>query len=177
MGMKKKLKFAVLSALALIFTVFALFYTRPLTIEQRYPFLDFSKCRQIRGYLHSYSDNNGEIEDQQFIITPDQPHFEQLIASFRSAEFKTRLSNLLPDGTKFHRYEDGDFKWNVTLRFDDVKFPNGEISRGDFLRIENFFGDLELHFSGESIKCSTENQKQWINEIMDIVSLYIVEKP
>jgi len=174
--MKKKLKFAVLSALAFGFIAFGLFYTRPLTIEQRYPFLDFSKCIQIRGYLHSYGDDSGEIEDQQFIITPDQPHFEQLIASVRSAEFKTELSNLLPDGTKFHRYEDGDFKWNVTMRFDDTEFPNGEISRGDFLRIENFFGDLELHFGGENIDCTVSDKQQWVKDIMDIISLYVVEK-
>ena len=174
--MKKKLKFAVLSALSLIFIAFGLFYTRPLTIEQRYPFLDFSKCVQIRGYLHSYSDSSGEIEDQQFIITPDRPHFEQLIKSFSSAEFKTQLFNLLPDGTKFHRYKDGDFKWNVTLRFDDTAFPNGEINSGDFLRIENFFGDIRLHLGGESIKCTVPGKQQWIKAVMDIISLYNVEK-
>ena len=73
--MKKRMQ-AIFVAVA-IFCMFVsvLAYTRPLTIEQRYPVLDLSQCTLIRGYF-----NDGtSVEVQNFTIAPDDPHFDEMI--------------------------------------------------------------------------------------------------
>ena len=143
-------------------------YTRPQTIEQRYPVLDLSQCTLIHGYFY----DGTSVEDTPFTLAPDDPHFDEMIERFQSAAFQTSLRNIFPQGTKIHRYEDGDFKWSVMLRFENVLFPNGDIGSGDMLNINNFFGDVDLFFNGEQVQCSVKNQEQWLNDVMSILTQY-----
>jgi len=162
---KKRFKLLLLAAILLGVVLFALIYTRPLTIEARYPVLDLSQCVQIRGY---YNDGTS-VEDIPFIVDPEDPHFAEAVELFRSPTFKTKLRNLFPSGTKTHRYSEGDFKWSVVFRFEDVLFSTGDTGSGDLLRIENFFGDLELYFDGQTTQCAATDQTEWLRAVMDLI--------
>ena len=114
--MNKLLKIVV--PLLVLFIV-ALIYTRPQTIEQRWELPDFSECSQISGryYIYDEADDHDKV-DTEFVITPDDPAFDELLGLVKEAGFKTRLRNLLPSGTKYHSYREGDFRWEVYLYFD-----------------------------------------------------------
>lgn len=166
--MKKRWKILIAVIVLLVIAACILFYTRPRTIEQRYPVLDLSQCVRISG---DYRNGTGE-EFVSFDITPDDPHFEELIELLRSPSFRTKLYNMFPPETK--TYQGSAFYWDVVLTFDDVTFPDGHTVSGDLLRVTNFFGDLELHFDGRSTFCRTSNQEQWLNDVMNVISLYSV---
>lgn len=166
--MKKRVKTTFFVIVLFCIVAFVLVYTRPLTIEQRYPVLDISQCTQIRGYYYDGTD----IEDTPFTIYPDDPHFDEMIELFRSAAFKTKLRNIFPRGTKTHLYSDGDYEWEVMFRFEDVLFPSGDMGSGDMLHIRNFFGDIDLSFDGEQVNCSVKNQEQWLKDVMSIIVQY-----
>lgn len=169
--MKKRVKTAILLAVLLCLAAFVLVYTRPLTIEQRYPVLDMSQCTQVRGY---YYDGSG-AGHTQFTIYPEDAHFAEIIERFQSAAFRTKLRNLLPRGTKVHQTQPGsenDFQWEVMFRFEDVLFPSGDTGSGDMLHVQNFYGDIDLSFDGELVNCSVKNQEQWLKEVMDIIVQY-----
>lgn len=168
--LKKRIKTAFIAGGLLCMIAFVLIYTRPLTIEQRYTVLDLSQCTRIHGYFYIF--NGTDVENTPFAIYPDSPHFDEMIELFQSAAFKTRLQNILPKGTKTHRCSDGDYKWQVMFRFEDVLFPSGEKGRGDMLHINNFYGDIELSFDGEQINCSVNYQEQWLKDVMDIITQY-----
>lgn len=159
------------AALLLCAVMAGLVYTRPLTLGERYPVLDISQCMEIHGYY----DNGNGLEDTEFTIYPDDPDFDEALELFRPAVFRTRPGNILPQRpqrTRTHRYGEGDFGWDVILRFEDVLFPSGDTGSGDMLRIDNFYGDLELHFDGETVKCSVNNQERWLKDVMDIIARY-----
>ena len=166
--MKKRMKVIFIAVAIFCMAAAVLAYTRPLTIEQRYPVLDLSQCTLIRGYF-----NDGtSVEATNFTIAPDDPHFDEMIKLFQSAVFKTRLRNIFPQGSKTHLYEDGDFKWFVMFQFEDVLFPNGDMGSGDMLHINNFFGDVDLFFDGKQVNCSVKNQEQWLKDVMSIIVQY-----
>lgn len=168
--MKMKVRTTVFFVVLLCVGVLAFAYTRPLTIEQRYPVLDLAQCTQIRGY---YYDGTG-VEDTRFTIEPDDPHFDEVVELFQSAAFRKSLRNLFPQGTKIHRYSDGDFAWEVMFRFENVRFPSGDVGSGDMLHIRNFFGEISLFFDGEEISCSLRDQAQWAGDVMRIVTQHPV---
>lgn len=163
--MKKRRK-AVFIGVALLCIAAVFVYTRPLTIEQRYPVLDLSQCTLVRGYFR----DGTSVEDIQFTFAPDDLHFDQMIELFQSVAFKKRLRNILPERTKSHLYQGGDFKWSVTFRFENVLFPSGDTSSGDMLRIDNFFGDVALSFDGELVECSVKDQEQWLKDVMSLLT-------
>lgn len=165
--MKKGLKIIIAVAL-LICMAAALIYTRPLTLAQRYPILDLSQCTQIRGYFFDGRD----IEQTPFVIYHDDPHFGEMIRLFQTVGFKTRIRNLFPQGTKTHLYQEGDFKWEVMFRFENVLFSNGDMGSGDMLQIKNFFGDLAISFDGEQVQCTINSQETWARKVMEIILQY-----
>ena len=166
--MKRRWRKILSGALALCGVAFVLIYTRPLTIEQRYPFLDLSECTQIRGYY----DRGKGTAPIPFLLQTGDPDFQELLELFHRPAFRTKVSNLLPSGTKVHRYEEGDFRWSVMFRFEEVLFPDGSAGSGDMLHVDNFFGKVTLSFDGENISCTVENQEQWLREVMDIITRY-----
>lgn len=171
--MKKKTKWLAASILAGGLLAAAV-YTRPQTIARRYPFLDLDQCAQIHGY---YSEGI-QAEDTRFLITPEDPHFKEVLRLFGSPAFRTKLRNLLPRGTKTHRYSEGDFQWSVMLRFENILFPSGDTGTGELLHVDNFYGDLTLHSNGETVQCGFSGQEQWSRDVMDILTLYPVpEQP
>ena len=163
--MKKKLWLIISVIIVICIIVFWLFYTRARTVEQRYPYLDLAQCTKIEG---NYS--KGMItEITPYTIDPGEARFEELIEVIRSAEFKTRLSNLLPKGTKIHKASEDGFNWDVEYYFDNVMLPDGSVSSGGILSIQYFYGDLTLTVNGEIINCSVVNEAEWALRIMDII--------
>lgn len=171
--MKRKIKRLIWAAVLLAALLVGLFYTRPATIEQRYPMLDLSRCTEIRGY---YRGDSPDPEEIPFAAEAGTPEFEALLALFQEQTFRTRLGNLIPTGTRTHRIEAGDFKWEVLFRFEDVHFPSGDVGRGDLLQVHNFFGELDLFFDGETVKCRVPDQDAWLRAVMDAILLCETEE-
>ena len=163
---RKKVKWIVGVVIVACIAAACLIYTRPQTIEQRYPLLDISDCTGVKGYYFVAPD----VEDTAFQIKTDASRFSELIQLIESAEIKKKLSNFLPQGTKTHRLSDGDFKWELMLNFDDVPYPSGDHGSGYMLHIRNFFGEVSISFDGEEVWYSVSNQEQWLRNIMDIIS-------
>ena len=166
--MKNKLGHIIVVIVIICIIVFCLIYTRPRTIEQRYPYLDISKCTRIEG---SYTEG-ANSDHISFAIDPGAEHFNELIETIRSTKFNTRLKNILPKGTRIHHYTEGDINWEIECCFDSVTLPDGSTSSGSILGIQNFFGDLTITVNGEIVSCSVENEKQWAQKIMDIITQY-----
>lgn len=173
--MKTKQKYrrrslAVLFAVIAVIAALCLIYTRPRTLQQRYPYLDFSQCTEIKGYYFIAPD-----DDRQFDILSADGHFQELSSLIQTTGLKTRLGNILPQGTKIHAYTDGEYKWDITLCFEDITLPDGSCVSGNFLHIGNFFGDLSFSMNGETVRCSAAEQEQWTRAILDIITQYTVE--
>lgn len=164
--MKKYLR-ALEAVLLFGAVLLALWYTRPMTIAEICPAIDFDECSRIHGYYYLYDGNNGAGDDQRFELTEEDDPFTALLASVKEREFRRSLRSLLPSGGQSHRLEEGDYKWSVIFTFDDLSFPDGSIGRGDILHIDNFFGELSLYYDGEKLYCSTDEQDIWIDQIME----------
>ena len=164
--MKRKYCFLIGAIVIICVIVFCLVYTRPHTIEQRYPYLDISKCTKIEVSYYDWTDT----DYISFVIDSDAAHFSELIEIIRSTEFKTRLKNLLPEGSKSHPYREGDINWEIECCFDNVLLPDGS-SSGSILCIQYFFGDLSFTVNGEIVSCSVESEEQWTKKILDIFVL------
>ena len=163
--MKKKPGLIISVILAICIIVFCFIYTRARTVEQRYPYLDLAQCTKIEGNFYK-----GMITElTPYTIYPGEARFEELIEVIRSAEFKTKLSNLLPKGTKIHRATEDGINWDIEYYFDNVMLPDGSVSSGGILGIQYFYGDLTLTVNGEIINCSVVNEKEWALKIMDII--------
>lgn len=171
--MKKKTGWIVLEALLLAAVVFVLIYTRPRTVEERYPALELSGCVGIEGYYFRGTDG----EDSRFVISPEDADFDDLLELVETAAFRTRLRNLFPRGTKTYSYGEEDFRWNVMLRFADTAQPDGSTVSGTLLHVDDFFGRLELFSAvdGKTVACSVKDGEQWVREIMDLIEKYPAE--
>lgn len=167
---RRKKKWAIFGAALLLFTAFALIYTRPQTIEQRYPFLDLTQqCTQIWGYYDTY-EGSGESDQKEFSVGPDDVRFEELLRLVREAKIRTKLTNLIPMyGMQYHTKREGDFQWTVWLQLENVVFPNGDTGTGDMLRFDNFFGNVEVVFDTENRRCTIKNQDVWLKAVLDCI--------
>ena len=163
--MKKKLWLMIGVIVVICIIVFCVFYTRARTLEQRFPYIDIAKCIKIEG---NYSiGQNAELTP--YAISPGEARFDELIDIIRAAGFRTRLSNILPKGTKFRRATEDGINWDAELCFDGVKLPDGSVSSGAILGVQYFYGDLTLTVNGEIINCSVENEAEWAQKVMDII--------
>jgi len=92
-----------------------------------------------------------------------------MLELFEGQRFRRSLWNFLPRGTKTHRFEEGDFKWEALLNFENVTLPDGSKARGSVIRVSNFFGLVEIHFDGDTIRCDIRDKESWLKEVMDII--------
>lgn len=174
--MKKHSKWIVLIALCAA-VVFALIYTRPQTLEQRYPMLDFAECTEIYGHYYQYGKTNELVH---IAVKSEDRHFAELVSLLTAPAYKTSLSNLLPrGGVSYTPVSDGDFYWTVYFYFDNVVFPDGNTGRGMILSVDNRLGELRLDFveqDGGYIKCTVDGQEALLQRVMDIIALYPEDK-
>lgn len=178
MRLKKRIKLiigAIVILCIICIIVSCLMYTRPWTVEQRYPYLDFTRCVEITCYCFPASgEPDQSFSVKSFSITSTDDGFYEMIDIIQKAVFKTRLRLLLPQETKMQTYSDGDYKWQVIFDFDAIDLPDGNIVSGEILCISNFFEDCSFTFNGKTVQCTVEQREQWENKIMDTISKYLV---
>ena len=146
--------------------VFSLWYTRPQTITELCPGIDLGQLNRIHGYYYFYNNSNKAGDDVPFELMKEDEPFAAILDSLENREFRRSLRSFLPENSRSHRLEDGDCKWDIILTFDRLNFPDGSTGSGDVLHIGNFFGQLTIYFNGESWRCSTDDQADWIESII-----------
>ncbi len=150
----------VLGILLLVIAISICFYTRSWTIKDKYPTVDLSHCTEISGFYFK----GNQKDDISFTIDKNNKHFNEIINSFKTTKFKTKLSNLFSTNTKKSQYDESDYLWHIIFHIKDG-------NKNSFLHFENYFGNLEVSLNGEQIKCSTDNQKIWSDKLMNIITI------
>ncbi|MBQ8564107.1 MAG: hypothetical protein IJ443_09515 [Firmicutes bacterium] len=161
----KTKKAVILIAVTLLFIAAYLFYSRPMTIQQRYPMLNLDKCTELRGYYRL----DGQVELTEFTIDKNCKEFEMLCDLLYEQDYRRSLRDLLPRGTRIHPTEPGDFEWEVFFYFENVALPDGNIGSGGILRIQCWYGELDIHFDGEILTCYTDEQETWAKDVLNII--------
>lgn len=164
--MKPKTKKIVvmISVIILLFAVY-LFYSRPMTIQQRYLMLTLDRCVEITAYYEI----GMQEEPTQVVIEKDSEVFEELSNKFYLKNYCRSLKDILPRGTRTHRTEEDDYQWDVYFVFEDVPLADGSIGSGGMLRIQCWYGELDIHFDGEMLSCYTNEQEAWTKEVLNII--------
>lgn len=162
----KKIKIIISATLLLTLLVCVLLYTRPMTLAQLCSGVDITQCVSVSGYFFLVP----SVENSRFEIDKDDERFSQIVELFESRKFRRSLVSLLPQGTKTYRTQDGDFKWEVMFEINDVIFPDGSVNSGTLICVSNFFGVLEVHFNGDVWRCTTSDKKEWLSDVMSLIS-------
>ena len=163
---KLKMKKAVVVIFVILILIAAyLFYSRPMTIQQRYPMLSLDKCTELRGYYKI----DGQTELTEFTIDKNSEEFEMLWGLLYDKDYYRSLKDLFPRGTRIHPTEPGGFEWEVYFHFEDVEFPDGNIGSGGILRIQCWYGELDIYFDDDMLSCHTNEQEAWAKEILSII--------
>ena len=142
-----------------------LFYSRPMTIQQRYPMLDLDQCTELRGYYKI----DGQTELTEFTIDKNSEAFEILCDLLYEQSYRRSLRDLLPAGTRIHPAEPDSFQWEVFFHFENIALPDGSTVSGGVLRIQCWYGELDIHFDGEELSCYTNEQETWAQETLEII--------
>lgn len=161
----KKIKMIILAALLLAILACVLIYTRPMTLTQLCSGVDITQSESVSGYYFIAPD----VEDSRFEIDKDDERFGQIIELFESRKFRKPLVSLLPRGTKTHPLRDGDFKWELMFRINDVTYADGSVNSGTLIRVSNFFGALEVHFDGDAWRCTTSDHEEWLSDVLSLI--------
>ncbi len=169
--MKSKIKYIIAIAILLAVIIAVFLYTRPITIEQLFPGIDLPQCEMIRGYYRDYydRDSDADYELQEFEFDGQTAAFTRLMDQLDGRKFRRTLRSLLPSGTKYHPLQEGDFQWELILCFDKLEFPDGTIRSGSLVHILNYYGKLDISFDENDWRCTTEEQKQWVSDVMEMI--------
>jgi len=158
-------KAVVIIAVLLLFVAVYLFYSRPMTIQERYPMLTLDKCSGFNGYYRE----GAEPRLKEFNIDKNSDAFETLCDLLYERDYRRSLRDLFPRGTRVHRAEPGDFEWEVLFQFENIVFPDGNVGSGEMLHIQSWYGELDIRFDGETLACYTSEQEDWAKEVFDII--------
>lgn len=161
----KTKKAIIMIAVILLFIAVYLFYSRSMSIQQRYPMLTIEKCTELRGYYKL----DGQAEFTEFTIDKNSEEFEILCDLLYEQEYHRSLRNLFPRGTRIHPTESGAFQWEVYFHFEDVVFPDGSIGSGEMLSIQSWYSELDIHFDGEILSCYINEQETWAKEVLNTI--------
>ena len=158
-------KLLIAAAVLLVFVVVYLVYSRPMTIQQRYPMLTPEKCVELRGYYRV----GAEEVLQEVTIDKNSEEFAVLFDLLYEQEYRRSLRNLVSGGTRVHVTEPEDFQWEVLFFFEDVVLPDGSIGSGTMLQVQNWYGELGISFDGEQTEYDTDGQEEWAKEILSVI--------
>ena len=158
-------KIAIFFAAAVLFLIAYLFYSRPMTISQLYPMLTLDKCTKIQGYYEI----GMQTKPTKFTAEKGSEEFEQLCELLFQQRYRRTLRDLLPRGTRTPRTEPEDFQWDVHFYFEDIEFPDGSRGSGAMLRLQNWYGALDIYFDGDTRSCRTSEQDAWAKNVLDIM--------
>ncbi len=163
--MKKRSRSGIILSAALVcILVFACVYTRPLTVEERWPVPDLSECIRIRC---SYWDHVND--PAEYYIEKGGPGFDEIVSLIGRTPFRAKLSALFERGTVYRRLEEGDISWSLYFRFKEVELPGGETVSGDVLSAGAVAGDISLSFDGKVLRCRTADQEQWLEKAVSLI--------
>ncbi|MCQ2566725.1 MAG: hypothetical protein MJ194_07825 [Clostridia bacterium] len=164
--MKKK-TVLFLVAVALVLAGAWLVYSRPMTLPKLYPMLSEDKCTGADGCY--------EMDDQQslpeFSFDKGSEGYEALWKLLDGRKFRRRLKDLIPGTMRVHTMSPGDFRWEVSFLFSNVKLEDGTLVSGR-LRLESWYGELTIYFNGEAYLCRTDDQDRFLKEVFNVISLY-----
>lgn len=159
-------------------TAGALWYTRPMTLEELYPQVsDWSSCDLIQVTASYYATAHASGEERySFDLSPEDPEFglilDQLLSQTYRRSIPRSLFGLLSNGGQRHMIQAGDFQWNLVLRFSDpIYLPDGSSHSGAILHFNNFYGALDIWYpiADQTWYGSTTNFDQWLSDVMDII--------
>ena len=172
MTRRKRLFLLILALLVLAGAVFALWYTRPQSLEALCSELELelSDCDaiQARGSIHT---GQARSVPFSFTLASDDPGFSALLAAFQDRSFSRSLASLLPRGTWYHAAQPGEFEWELIFQFDDpVLLPSGDTAVGALLSVHNFYGRVELSCGQQTLRISTRNLDAWLTEVMELLN-------
>lgn len=153
--MKKKrlLPLGILAVLVLA----ALIYTRPMPLEALCE-ADITQCQSVFGYHFRAP----QVEDTRFEFPSNDTRCAQLTALFAQQKFRRSLRNLLPLETT------SDMPQNNLIFDADFSFNDGQ----DYLYFQSSFGQLNLFSTtGNNLMlCTTSRQKEFLQQVYDIIS-------
>jgi len=161
----QKIKRLVLIAVAVLLLGAYLIYSRPMTLPQMYPMLTPDKCTEIRGYYKV----GKQPEQTNFVVSPEDEAFQALWDLFYGRTYCRNLRSILVRGMRSHRTEPDDFQWDVHLCFEDVALPDGNFGSGVLLRVQNWYGELDMYFLGEHVSFHTKDETVWGREVLDLI--------
>ena len=161
--MKKKLITPLVCAVFLLL-VYAV-YSRPMTVTQLYPALTLDHCTAI----HVSYEVAPQTEKTEAVVEKDSEAYRVLCDLLYGQSYCRRLRDLLPRGTRIHPTQPGDFQWEALFFFEDVSLPDGSVGSGAMLRIQYWYGELDIHFAGETRACRTSGQEAWAEEVLNVL--------
>ena len=123
------------------------------------------KCTGMEGY---YRDEAGEAL-QKFTVHKNSEEFAVLWELLYEQAYHREFRDLLPKGTRVHAAQPGDFEWEVFFLFDKVELSDGNTGSGGILRIQYWYGELEVYFEDNSLSCHVKDQETWAMQVLDII--------
>ena len=147
----------------------ALWYTRPMTLQQLCPELGLAQCSAITIY---YEVVPSAVGKEKLVLERGDPAFDTLWKELQGRTFSRSLTSFLPHGTRYVQTEDGDFQWELLLEFDaHVVTPDGNGHQGMLVRLSNFFGSLSLDhmLARRTWDVTTNEQEAWLSQVMDTI--------
>ena len=167
--MKKKFLIPAILILALLVGGI-LWYTRPMTLHQLCPDVDLSQCSSISVYYEVVPSGG---RSKKLVLEPDDPAFDSLLKELQDRTFSRSLISLLPwVDSQSAQTEDGDFSWELILKFDNPDTASdGTEHLSTQVQLYNFFGSLSLNHmrSNHTWYMTTSDQEAWVSQVMDII--------
>ena len=157
-------KIVVVVCVAILLFAGYLFYSRPTTIEQRYPMLTLDKCILIYG---NYYDGRGTALSE-FSFAEDSEEYTKLCALFFEQEYRRSIRDIFPRGPRTHQPKPGDYEWKVSFLFKDIELPDGSVSDVT-LHFQNWYGELDIYVDREKYACNVREQEIWAKEVLDLI--------
>ena len=169
--MKKKLWIPLIAAVVLLAGLW-LWYARPMTLEELNPGVELGQCVKIVAY----QGEGGPWEIRKDVeLLPGDPAFESLMEllegrTFRRCLWKNLLVNSPIGAGSIHVSEEGAFRWDLSLYFEEIPLSNGEVIQNGVFYLQNIYGELLLinGLTGDPY-IKTSDQKQWSSEVRSLI--------
>ena len=129
MSKKRIVRLSILAAAAAL-VLAALVFTRPMTLEQMYPDLDWDALDGLTVYarqsLGADTGTAGKVFDHyeyNATLSAGDELTQELVQLLRTQTFRRKLSSFLThvSGTRYHNTEDGDFEWTLYFGGDNQR--------------------------------------------------------
>lgn len=167
--MKRKFLIPAILILALLVGSI-LWYTRPMTLHQLCPDVDLNQCSSITVYYEVVPSGG---RSKELVLEPDAPAFDSLLKELQKRTFSRSLISLLPwVDSQSAQTEDGDFSWELILKFDNPDTASdGTEHLSTQVQLYNFFGSLSLNHmrANHTWYMTTSDQEAWVSQVMDII--------